>query len=1397
MPVPHEDCARTDSLSPPDDVSDYTPETSPVSVTTDAPVQSDSVSCGRSESAFDSYSSALCLALRFVLADLLSSLLRVLIFQDMAWYLGARPNSLSIFIQWVRVWLFSAESLRLLCLLALLQAATGIPYLTLWAVAWTCYILVRVVPPIVWFVVVLSGFVYWSPIVRQVFRLWLEARYYTGRILDHKTPKGLVRKLRRLRSADEPSATHPQSSDVRNTAVLQVLGICDHFEWTPYFFLMTRRLLEMRDEWHGIYGAPALYLPELSFVNDAYALAAPADHLPDSGLKTAIVLIDRDYYLDMTEVFMLGLPVILYTFEPSKPCSRNDEMEYTFDNEGYLVGKVSGGREWRHQIWAYPDDMLYVARRNVLRTFKVLRYSCGGGRYIIVFLPLSSTVCFQDRSLVRRRYNFGSALVSVRGKKTYVGHVGGHVCFSLDSEMWEVLVQDIRARSTVDSIPSVSTAQIELVVTSWEPDLGSHEKNAMVNFLFSALKSLDYPAIGVTLSNTAADFSVRPKPKQRIQSFANLSPDGKGAPAKDTTGMLRVGDPIVSTGGAPERTPENTVGAIDQRCTKPQERAEKYVDVHPRYYAYVEEFIRVHVGSIVLVPCGDEVVAEHMDRPDQRRDMEAAACERRDVVRNVDQFPKVEAYIRPNDSRNIATEKGWVKYEMANFTYPVADQLKTKPWYAFGRPLSEVEKRVAAICKLAREKGWFILKTDFNRFDGTVHGFLRFFIARLYACYYPDHHDRVQEILTTRYDRVVKTSDGFRYNSGYSQLSGDNNTSIMGTNCNAFVSFSAFRDLGFDPEEAYALLGVYGGDDGLAATPNPDALITCAKELGLSLDLSVVEPPADGITVPTSPAGYVDFLARVFSPRVWYGSPDNCCDFTRTVSKFWDVDASCRNKFERLWEKSYAMVQNDARTPILGVLAKAITNIGCHIMGQDTPFMAMESPEAFMRAYPHRISYWGSIACTSSGFTNTNEDGWMWDYVQCCHKGCDPHAYMEYLQEICDSSVTAACAHDLSGTVSRKQRLVLLEQYLAPLLNLRPYLVDPPKEVVKEGHHTLIINKDDAYIVRNGENTAVPNVSDIPKVIEPTVTKGLVEQHAVTSVAVLNPSQAPYASVPPGARKCLYVAARFIQHILSMGHHHGRGCQIIYTGAYSNYTAVPIARAFAIAFPRAFAFHFFDPAFRVHDNDPGRADKEKVLAELKPIRCVNVRAVAYSDADIEKIVDRAHVIKGDKDYYNSVFWLDDAYANSSPDADLRYMVMKRSTLTRFLPRITFASIKCRDLKEPFLVSAGKITRYHTPNHELFSDVRETRLHVSETGDAVDVMALPVEEVPLAKAVSTLYRMEHADSGESLQRSESAIQKHRDAKAVPRKEQVNPGTKSKHPRQNKAAVAKRSGEKEPA
>jgi hypothetical protein len=322
-----------------------------------------------------------------------------------------------------------------------------------------------------------------------------------------------------------------------------------------------------------------------------------------------------------------------------------------------------------------------------------------------------------------------------------------------------------------------------------------------------------------------------------------------------------------------------------------------------------------------LVPVEIEEVYDKQNRPTQRRIFDEAEFSQ--AKRIGKSFMKREAYGKISDPRIITTINGVDKLNYSRFIYAIADMLKMKEWYAFGKNPLEISFRVVEICSRTDQH---VGQTDFSRFDGTVNPVIRYLEERLMVmAFRSEYTETIIELMRSNRNlpcfMTTGKSDAVSYDSGFARLSGSPETACFNSIANAFCAFLAWRmtqtELGyFGPDQAWNRLGIYGGDDGLTSDLSQITYERAARKLGLKLTYDKVARGKHGVT----------FLNRVYGPQVWYGEPDSHCDVKRAITKFHATVHMPQNVTNemKLVDKAFAYWLTDRNTPIIGAFVSAV-----------------------------------------------------------------------------------------------------------------------------------------------------------------------------------------------------------------------------------------------------------------------------------------------------------------------------------------------------------------------------------------------------------------------------------------------------------------------------------------
>jgi hypothetical protein len=376
-------------------------------------------------------------------------------------------------------------------------------------------------------------------------------------------------------------------------------------------------------------------------------------------------------------------------------------------------------------------------------------------------------------------------------------------------------------------------------------------------------------------------------------------------------------------------------------------------DVQPGVFILrcMEEFIQQLIPVPHLKhPYDHDEVNERQPRPSQRRIIDVANGMLRELVNFIASFQKREAYGKLTDPRLISTFPGKTKVEYSRYCYVLNDYIKQFIWYAFGCTPCDIAERVMEVCREAM----FVILTDYKRWDGRLSVVFRMLEQMiLLRLFHPDHHAEILELHRQQYSQPAVCTLGTRYDQGYARGSGSPETSSFNSIENKFITFLCARHEGYSVYDAFNLPGIYGGDDGISTGVPPAALETAARLVGQMIEARFLDRGQPGVT----------FLARIFSPSVWYGDCTSICDVQRQLGKFHTCASPCTDPLVKASEKAFAYMLTDTNTPIMGPLCRHILeNSGMALTSSDATWWAQ---------YPKDVQF----------PNGTDTEDWMVDVV--------------------------------------------------------------------------------------------------------------------------------------------------------------------------------------------------------------------------------------------------------------------------------------------------------------------------------------------------------------------------------------------------------------------------------
>jgi hypothetical protein len=731
-----------------------------------------------------------------------------------------------------------------------------------------------------------------------------------------------------------PGHTHASAASLRTTATRFVQNVAQYCGAEVFVVGMSKT-----DQRKGLKGTRRWY----------WAKDVNADNRNDRpGDRDIRYLCDVDYYVDMPALLVQeAKPVLLYTVVPEEATSSgDDDTSFYFEEDGTLTTLVAGSGKYHHALWDYASDSFLVHETTFgiptrAIAYAVERKQIGKHRQVIILAPIReflglaavlATYLLETKELKR----FNPIQVGPTGEK--------FVRFNTMSPSGELLVTTARPGTSLSA--TVTQAQDDAVATanrlgttslmlpttaSWVKD--RQEAAVLTDYHRSCgarAKLVVYPVErGVrAYQYKPQEFDCEAKPK--LEAF--MSPIVHGAFA-----------PVANKAGE-EACVEGRINSLRKAEPKPNNFRDRCMD----------EFANLIMQDVHLEPVCFEVVNAKQTSAAQQLSLRKAVLTgqfRRYILKC---FIKAEAYPDVKDPRNISTYNDADKLDMATFALALAAHMKQFAWYGPGKKPKEIAERVAEICLNAD----FVNISDYHRMDGTISYTLRRVDRVVSMKAFTNHGAELNELLKTNVDNKGHLPNGTTFDQGPSHGSGCSATSLFQTLRAAFNAYLAFRHTAkqgggtYNPDEAFAALGIHLGDDGLDGNLPVESHQWASRATGLILEAHIVRRGDRG----------VNFLARYYSQSVWTGLPDSMCDVKRQLSKFHTTVRLPANitPEQKFVEKATSYVATDGETPVIGTLCKKLLLLSSH------------SP----RDIPGIGSWWSKFDA-SDQFPNRNVDGWM------------------------------------------------------------------------------------------------------------------------------------------------------------------------------------------------------------------------------------------------------------------------------------------------------------------------------------------------------------------------------------------------------------------------------------
>lgn len=727
--------------------------------------------------------------------------------------------------------------------------------------------------------------------------------------------------------------THATAASLRSSATAYAAKVAASCGGRIYSLSMSKS-----DQRKSIAGERQWYWAKDSNADNRLDIQQPMDIL---------YMCDVDYYVDMPALLAANKkPILLYTVVPEDASATKDDTSFYFEEDGSLTTLVSGGGTYNHFLWDYGTDSL-IATKEIFGipyqavTYSVERLQIGYSRQLVLIAPIRIFTgigailapwlmpgkrCSRFNPVIHTGDGSFARFKVHRSDGTYytTARTGSHLCATVKAEIDDAVATSMRLGTTNLMLPTT---------VSWLGKENRASAAALTDYHRCAgPKKVPtvYPVSQAVRAYTYQVSQYDPGFKPKLSAFMSPLVHGAFCPTND------------------KASEEACVEGRINKLKKPEPKPNGFVD------QCMIEFADLVVGTSTLDPFSIDQVIEKQSRPAQRRSISNAVVAGPHQKRVLKCFVKAEAYADVKDPRNISTYNDRDKLDMATFALALSAHCKQFAWYGPGKTPVEIAARVSEICQTSA----FVNQSDYHRMDGTVSLLLRQVDRMVFMKAFPDHGPALNELLKTNYDNIGILPHGTSFEQGTSHGSGCSATSLSQTLRAAFTAYLAFRHSRtaggqyYSPRAAFDAIGIHLGDDGLDGDLTVESHQWAATRVGLVLEAGLVRDGEPGVT----------FLARYYSPQVWYGRLDSMCDVKRQLSKFHTTVRLPSNVTPeaKLVEKARGYYATDSNTPVIGELCSRVVER-----------FGSERSDAL------GIASWWSKFDHSVQFPNSNDGGWM------------------------------------------------------------------------------------------------------------------------------------------------------------------------------------------------------------------------------------------------------------------------------------------------------------------------------------------------------------------------------------------------------------------------------------
>jgi hypothetical protein len=564
-----------------------------------------------------------------------------------------------------------------------------------------------------------------------------------------------------------------------------------------------------------------------------------------------VTMIDTDAHLDYdTLAGYAGHDFCLYTLCPDALAGHGPESSWRFASPDIVVEDVSGGATYTHKVWDWGKDQYVFSKWGITYVYDPIVVDLAEARQVVTLL-LARTIYLPlwfVNFLVPGIRDYRPERMKVETRGNYVLGM-----FGPPGRRKVNLLNTTLPDATPAKVSADDWTALDVMSRIKSPDARTDARSLSVSSIeryFEAQKIEVPKAVLYMLSDYFSDVT-KPLMFTSYQSKAGLSTE-TGTPYVTVTAPG-----IVPPACGPVASDNNDKRALEKRLDAVQNLKEFPPDI----IEYAKEFVLQMVpGKFAgtMVPVSYEQVATQQPSAAQRsrrgKDYKNLGLDRKHL--STSGFMKKEAGGSVTDPRTINQVPVHQTTTLSMFCMAAKQYVKDKHqrWYG---PCKNRDRMAASLRALYRAQGE-LTSGDYSRMDGrTSIDYRKHVVEPVYLRMFADRYKPELEALLKR-ERTASVSmqSGHKTKTKGANLSGSPLTTDCNTYNSAFNEFAARRRNGQTPEEAFASLGLYFGDDSVFEAGLAKEVAKVASDCGMVMTFE--DRPQGSLP------GRVAFLSRIY-----------------------------------------------------------------------------------------------------------------------------------------------------------------------------------------------------------------------------------------------------------------------------------------------------------------------------------------------------------------------------------------------------------------------------------------------------------------------------------------------------------------------------------------------------